>query len=308
MQKNNVVNEFVYECRIKKFSERTIKGYKNNTLRFFKFLDENEDSILELEEITPMHIKSYLAYLSISGHKETYINGILKSIRAFFKYCMNEEYISTNPSIRVQFQREEIPIIETFTTQEIQNMIAAYGTRTFLEIRNKLILIVLADSGVRCQELCDIKLSDIKENSIVIHGKGKKVRTVPITPTINKFLSKYLRVRNEYIKDKLHAQSDYLFLSFSARQLTISAIEKFVKECAEKVGVRNYIRASPHTIRHYYAQTQLRNGCDVYTLSRLLGHQNISITKRYLQSISDATVLELAVKTTPLSNLRGGMN
>lgn len=72
----------------------------------------------------------------------------------------------------------------------------------------------------------------------------------------------------------------------------------------EGVKVRKEIRCSPHTCRHYFAQAQLRNGLDVYSLSRLLGHENINITKRYLQGLKDEEVLELGVKSSPLMNLK----
>ncbi|WP_353846378.1 site-specific integrase [Clostridium sp. ZBS13] len=72
----------------------------------------------------------------------------------------------------------------------------------------------------------------------------------------------------------------------------------------QKANIRNEIRCSLHTCRHYFVQAQLRNGVDVYSLSRLLGHENISITKRYLQSIQDGDIVEMSVKTSPLMNLR----
>ena len=81
-------------------------------------------------------------------------------------------------------------------------------------MRNKLILIVLLDSGIRCHELIDIKLSDISNNAIKIFGKGKKERFVPITPTIYKYLLKYLRMRENYLLDKYQLDKEYLFASF----------------------------------------------------------------------------------------------
>lgn len=80
-------------------------------------------------------------------------------------------------------------------------------------------------------------------------------------------------------------------------------MERVVLECAEACKVRKTIRCSPHTCRHYFAQAQLKNGCDLYTLSRLLGHSNINITKIYLQSMDDERVLDMGVKTSPLMNL-----
>lgn len=67
---------------------------------------------------------------------------------------------------------------------------------------------------------------------------------------------------------------------------------------------RKEIRCSPHTCRHYFAQSQLRNGLDVYSLSRLLGHEDISITKRYLQGMQDENIIEMSIKTSPLMNLK----
>ena len=299
----DVLKEFIFDCRIRKLSERTIKEYNGNNLRFFKYID-SQFQITELELVTHVVIKEYIQYLTTLGRKETYINGIIKCFRAFFVYCFKEEYISKNPMDKVNFQREPITLIETFTDNEARKMVEAFKTNTFCDMRNKLIMVVLLDSGIRCHELINIKLSDISNNAIKIFGKGKKERFVPITPTIYKYLLKYLRMRENYLLDKYQLDKEYLFLSFSCRKLSLEAVERVVKQAAEKAKVRPEIRSSPHTCRHYYAQAQLRNGCDVYTLSRLLGHENISITKRYLQSITDNQILELALKTTPLSNIK----
>ena len=299
----DVLKEFIFDCRIRKLSERTIKEYNGNNLRFFKYID-SQFQITELEQVTHVVIKEYIQYLTTLGRKETYINGIIKCFRAFFVYCFKEEYISKNPMDKVNFQREPITLIETFTDNEARKMVEAFKTNTFCDMRNKLIMVVLLDSGIRCHELIDIKISDITTNAIKIFGKGKKERFVPITPTIYKYLLKYLRMRENYLLDKYQLDKEYLFLSFSCRKLSLEAVERVVKLAAQKAKVRPEIRSSPHTCRHYYAQAQLRNGCDVYTLSRLLGHENISITKRYLQSITDNQILDLAIKTTPLSNMK----
>lgn len=126
-----------------------------------------------------------------------------------------------------------------------------------------------------------------------------KERIVPISPQLKKLLIKYERVREGYLKDNILHYDNY-FLSYRCKPLTVEGIERIVKICGE--GIKG-IRVSPHTIRHYYAQAQLRNGLDVYSLSRLLGHSTIDITKIYLQSIQDESIIELSRKTSPLSNL-----
>ncbi|NLK23482.1 MAG: site-specific integrase [Clostridiales bacterium] len=110
-------------------------------------------------------------------------------------------------------------------------------------------------------------------------------------------------IKEAYLSDDILHYDNY-FLSSRNKPLTTEAVERIVKLAGEGVKVRKEIRCSPHTCRHYFAQAQLRNGLDVYSLSRLLGHENINITKRYLQGLKDEEVLELGVKSSPLMNLK----
>lgn len=302
MLMGDCLKEFVFDCRLRKMSERTIRTYKSNCTRLFKYV-ENEFGINNLENYTSKCIQLYIDYLCQQKLKEGYINSIIKSCRAFFKYMLEEEYIEKDIMKKIKFQKAEIPVIETFTNEEVYRMINFYTGSKFLDIRNRLIMVMLFDTGIRNSELCDIKVEDIRETYIVIHGKGKKIRHVPITSIINKYLIKYMRIRENYAKDKIAYQMEYLFISQKGKKLTVEAIENIVRRCGEGCKIRGEIRCSPHTCRHYYAQTQLKNGCDLFTVSKLLGHTNINITKRYLQSMHNEDIMQAAVKTSPLANL-----
>lgn len=279
-----------------------MKGYKNNNLLLLTFL-KREFDIDELEDVNYRMIQSYVEYLILSGKKESYVNGLIKVFSAYFKYCEQGQYINRNPMNRVKWQKEEIPMIETYTDNEVMSMVNYYSGSRYLDIRNKLIMVLLFDTGIRNAELCNLKLEDIRNTSIKVYGKGKKVRYVPITAITNKQLIKYLRVREDYIKDKYMYQKEYLLLSQKGKQLTVETLERIVRDCGAATGVREYIRCSPHTCRHYYAQTMLKNGCDIYMLSKLLGHNNINITKRYLNSIVNEDILEKGAFHSPLMNM-----
>lgn len=298
----DALKEYLYDCQLRKLSERTMKSLRNNNLRLFRYLS-NTLLICELEDVKRVHIQEFVNYLSQQGRKETYVNSLLKSFRGLFRYCKEEGYIITSPVTKIKFQKEEITVITTFNNEEVQRMVDYYNGKHFLPLRNKLLITVLFDSGIRNSELCDIQMEDIYENAIKIRGKGKKIRYVPLTPSINKALIKYLRVRSNYILDKHRYQTEYLFLSQKGKRLTPEAVERIVKYCGLACNVRQEIRCSPHTMRHYYAQTQLKNGCDLYTVSRLLGHNNINITKRYLYSMNMTDIIEIGQKTSPLKNL-----
>lgn len=231
---------------------------------------------------------------------EVYINRLQVCFKCYFAYCVQEGYITRNPMDKIKKQKEPIKMIETFTNEEVCRMIKVYKGSRFLDVRNQLIMVILFDRGLRNLEVCRLKMDDIRGTYINVFGKGKKIRYVPITPVINKYLVRYLRVREEYIKDKIGYDKDYLLLSQKGKKLTVETLERIVREAGEKSNIRPGIRVSPHTCRHYYAQSQLKNGCDLYTVSKLLGHSKVETTKRYLQSMQDDDLMRLAAKTSPL--------
>ena len=237
MLMEDCLKEFVFDCRLRNLSERTIKSYKNNCARMFKYV-EDEVGINELDSYTSKCVQMYIDYLVQQGLREVYINSIIKSCRAFFRYMQEEGYLEKDIMKKVKFQKEEITMIETFTNEEVYRMINYYTGSRFLDIRNRLIMVMLFDTGIRNNELCDIKVDDIRETYIVIHGKGKKVRHVPITSIINKYLIKYMRIRDSYTKDKVAYQMEYLFLSQKGKKLTIETIERIVRDCGKGCNIR----------------------------------------------------------------------
>ena len=297
----DVIKEFIFEIKLRNYSERTIKGYKNNILKFARYM-KNEFEIVEIEEISHVHIKSYLNFLKGNGLTEVYINTILKNLRSFYKYCFTEGYC-LNVALKVGWLRERKTIIKTFSDDEIRKMMDVYNYSSYIHARNKCIMAILIDTGIRNFELCQLKITDIRETVIYIMGKGKKERVVPISPYLKKIMIKYERIREGYLKNNILHYDNY-FLSYRNKPLTTEAVERIVRLCGEIANVNKNIICSPHTCKHYFAQAQLRNGLDVYSLSRLLGHENVTITKRYLQGLKDKEVLELGMKSSPLMNLK----
>ena len=227
----------------------------------------------------------------------------MKCIRAFFKYCLQEELIASDPATRVPWQKEGSVIIETFTDEEVRRLINAFDFSNYLQARNKLILTLAFDTGARNTEICSIINDDISENTILIHGKGNKERHAAISPNLRKVMIRYERQKALFFKNKVLQYDNYL-LYRTARPLTKEALEHIFKQADNIAKVRPEIRCSPHTVRHYFAQANLRNGPDVYSLSRLMGHCSVNITKTYLQSLKDEQVVELACRSSPLMNLK----
>lgn len=259
----DVLKEFLFECEIRKLTSKTVKSYRNNIDAFLVYC-EKENAIIELEDINQLHIKEYFNFLTKNRRKESYVNGILKTLRAFYKYCLKEEYINKNPCLKVSWQKEGITLIETFTDEEVKKLLNVYEFSDYLNARNKTLIAFLIDTGARNNETCGMKVSDIKEDHIIIHGKGRKDRYIGISPMLKKYMIKYERIKDSFFYDK-NIRFDNYFLSQTGKPLTDEAIQNVVRKIKDTAGVRTEIRCSPHTFRHYFAQTQLKNGLDVYS-------------------------------------------
>ena len=185
-----------------------------------------------------------------------------------------------------------------FDPADVRSMLQSCRGYDFLHVRDKAILTILFETGIRCWELCCIQKPDIHEDFIIIQGKNHKQRVVPITPILHKALMKYDAVTEDYFT--LKNREDYYFFSAHGRQLTNSAVEHIVKRYGE--GIEG-IRTSPHTCRRFFAQQQIKMGTDLYTISRLLGHENIQITQTYLNSLRDRDVIEIAKNKSVLMSL-----
>ena len=290
------IKEFLIEIEVRKYTPRTIRGYRNNLNLFLRFCTEHE--IAAIENVTLATVKQFTRAMTASKKKGTYINGILKGVKSFLQYCYEEGYGAFNTKCCFPWCKEERAVITTFTPQQVKTMFQNCRGSDFKAIRDRTILTMLIDTGIRCLELCSIRPSDIHEDYIIIQGKNHKQRVVPITPILRKNMVKYGAVKENYFRYK--NTDDTYFLSFHGRALTVSAVEVLMKKYGS--GIEG-IRISPHTCRHFFAQQQIRMGTDLYTISRLLGHENIQITQTYLNSLRDRDVIEIAKSKSVLMSL-----
>lgn len=296
MQLEDIIKEYIYELQIKNLSNHTIISYKSILYQF-----KNTTKTETLEEVNKIKVKEYINSMKSRGVKSSSINTNIKVIKSFLKYCFDEDYISEIPIIKNL--KEQKTLIQTFNDDEVMRMLKFYKMNTFLDSRNKCLIATLLDTGIRVHELCNLSVKDITETYIVILGKGNKYRVVPISPALKKIMIKYERIRNSYL-DKRAINTTYYFVSRTGEQLTNETIQRIVRKVGIKVKVRDNIRCSPHTFRHTCAQAMLKNGLDIYTVSRILGHSDLSMTKRYLQSMKDNEIIEMGLTTSPLMNLR----
>lgn len=284
-----ILNIYLNDLEQQNFSIKTIKTYRNNIRILIRHL--NNIGITNIEDIAPMHIKQFIAYKRENNSSAVYINNLLKCYRPFFNFCVDMEYIEVNPMTKIKNLKVPKSIITTFNDTEAKSMMDYYKGSDFLSIRNKTIVTLLFETGIRANELCNITIRDLCSNYIIINGKGNKQRIAPISMKLLKQLNKYMRYRSREFKEP----NDYLFLSRNNNKLTVEILEIIVRDCGS-ISVRKEVRCSPHTIRHYYAQKQILNKIDIYTLSLLLGHNDTSVTQMYLRSLDKNLLVLNSIK------------
>ena len=295
-----VRDEFSFHCQCRKLSPRTIKNYTKQIDYLIRYLVQEHD-ITHIEDVEPKQIKSFLLTMSKTGHTANYVNDLLKAYKVYFRYAYEEGYTPDLLTKKIKNAQKPKVIIRTFTEQELKRMSNYYQGYDYLTIRNKVIMMLLIDTGIRLSELTGLTEEQIKYDYIIIRGKGNKERVVPKSPLLSKWLIKYLAVRKAYFAYRI--VPDNIFLSKNAKPLTSTMIDRIVKEAGSACGVAADIRVSAHTFRHTYAQFQLKAGLDLYSLSRLLGHESISITQTYLNGLRDKEILTQAKNTSPLMNI-----
>ncbi len=292
--------EYSFDCKIRKLSAKTIENYQKQ-LRYLQRYLEQAYGMKEVEEVKGCHIKEFLSMMDDKNRKPRYINDLLKVFRTFFNYMKVEGHIKNPPTAQIRNMKQPKVKILTFSPNEIRSLLNYFSGRDFLSIRNRTILALLFDTGMRINEVITLCSDQIREDHILVHGKGNKERLVPVSAYLGKALMQYQMTRESYFEGKL--PEHFVFVSRSGKKLTHEGITKFMKQAAKEVGVNSNIRVSPHTCRHTFAHLQLKNSLDLYSLSRLMGHESIAITQRYLEGIRDDQVLKAAQRTGVLQNL-----
>lgn len=296
-----LIHEFLFDCKVRELTELTCQNYEKQLNKFRHFVRENFE-VIQFEDLKPYHVKQYISSLQERECKPAYINDLLKAVKCMCTYAQREGYSEEILTKRVRNVKQPKVLIHTFNSKEILRMIKYFNGSDYISIRNKMILMIFFDTGIRLSELTNMKLDQIQDSYFVIYGKGRKERVVPKNPAVGKFLYKYLTAREKYFMAR-NCEDEYVFLSKNGKRLNNEAIRVFMKEAADAVGVNPNVRVSPHTCRHTFAHQQLKNGLDLYSLSRLLGHESVTVTQRYLESIEDAQILTSARKTSVLANL-----
>lgn len=239
----------------------------------------------ETMELTPISIsledlQEYLYLLSKEMHSERSQARWISSIKAFFKYLIEDEMREDNPARLLETPKLGLYLPDTLSFEEIERLISSIDKTNSLGQRNYCILEILYGCGLRVSELVALKISDINftEGFVRIEGKGAKERFVPMAEYTIKQIIDYI----EHTRVQMpvaNGYEDFLFLNRRGKAMTRVMVFIIIKELAIKAGIRKTI--SPHTFRHSFATHLLQNGADLRYIQEMLGHSSITTTEIY---------------------------
>lgn len=296
------VEDYLFDCQVRGLAGGTLKNYRNHLIRFEKYV--REQGIDDVRDIKPLHIKKFIKYHQDKGCTNKYVNVIRKVLNQFFDYCIENEYIIQNPAQNIKSVKEEKKVIEVFNDKEVHRLINYYDYNDYLSARNKAIVNMMFDTGIRTSELIGITNDDIQADRIKIYGKGSKERFVALSVELKKVLRRYERIKDNYFYKK--EIPEYYFLSRTGRKLTVETIERIFKKAGKECKVRESVRCTGHTARHYFA-TKMMATHDIYTVSKMLGHSTVANTERYIRTLTDERLIEQGKVTSPLMSMKKGM-
>ncbi|MDA2670668.1 tyrosine-type recombinase/integrase [Bacillus cereus] len=260
--------KFFKDCYLRNLRPATI-GYYKNEFHGAKKIINKQLVEWEQKDIEDLILKSKQLM------KVTTINTRLRALRSFYNFLDKNKLIDKNPMKNIKLLRDRQKTIETLDNQEIEKLIKTIRKqKTFVGFRDEVILLVFLDTGVRLSELVGIKVEDVQHNKLIIRRtKNLFERTVYLSDTTQERLESYIKVRGEVATNKL-------FISQDNKELNPHSIQTRLTKYGKEAKISK--RVSPHTFRHTMAKRMIVSGLDAFSLMHLLGHTDITVTKRYV--------------------------
>jgi integrase/recombinase XerD len=282
-----LIRNFLESRRIDRGASRlTLDAYGRDLLQLAAFL-ENQ-AIRSVEEISPDHLRHFLATLQSTCPRPSSLARKTSAIRQFFKFCCLEEGLVVDPAESLISPHLEKRLPQFLTSSEVQALLEASArglpyratptpVQNALRSRDHAMLALLYASGLRVSELVKLSLHQLERESFYlrVRGKGDKERIVPFAPLAAEALDRWI----EQSRPILHPNHSFVFCNQRGEPLTRQTFWSILKSLGEEAQLRTHL--TPHIIRHSFATHLLESGIQLRSLQMLLGHSDLSTTQIY---------------------------
>ena len=285
---------FLKHLELRSSSAHTVRAYRNELNRLAEYLGPE----MRWKEIDHTLLRGYLSDLHERGLSKVSVARSLAAVRSLFKWLAKEGMVQQNPAKLVSRPKLPSKLPRVPTTEEINGLLDGPlpESAAFPE-RDRAIFELLYGCGLRNSELIGIELGDIDEANglILVRGKGKKQRYVPLEGAAAGALESYRQARQALL-NAAGRRTGKLFINRRGGPLTTRSVGRIVKQVAIAKGLPPDVH--PHTLRHAFGTHMLAEGADLRAIQELLGHERLSTTQKYTH-LSINQVMQVYDRTHP---------
>lgn len=262
----------------KKYSKHTITAYQNDLNSFQAFCD-GEFGHESIATVNYAQIRNWIVGLVNSKITNRTINRKVSSLKSFYKFLQKTKQIDASPLVKHQALKVLKQVQVPFSEKEIFNVLNALDDGDFESVRNKLMVELFYSTGMRRNELINIKINDIDyvNETVKVLGKRNKERYIPLLKTVKESLLKYSAIR-----ENIDIIEPYLFLTKNGKKIYDTLVYRTINNYFSAVSSK--VKKSPHVIRHSFATHLLNEGADLNAVKELLGHSSLASTQIYTHS------------------------
>lgn len=270
----------------------TLESYRRHLRELEGWLREN-DKPLAVEDIESSHVRAFLLHLSRRRKRPGFqhrsepegslapetLRAYFRTLSTFFSWAEAGGLLNGQQPMRnIQKPRAGHKEIRILSNKEVARLLALLDKPTVKKRTLYVAFSLMYRLGLRISEVCDLRLSDLslKQGSLLVQGKGKRERTLPVRSGLEKILETYVRE----VRPRVAGGCDRLLVSYVGKPLRPGPLRKSFARYAERVGVV----ATPHVLRHTFATRAVRSGVSPFVLMKLLGHADVQTTMRYVHA------------------------
>lgn len=297
-----MINEFLQYLQYEKnYSSHTVLSYHTDLMQFCNFVAIPPEDFTP-GTISPSIIQQWILSLLDRGDSPRSISRKISTLKSFWHFLLVRGYADKNPTLKLALPKTNKQLPAFYKQQEMDNVLAEnVRTGGFEAIRDRMIIELFYETGLRVSELVSLKDStlDLDSRQLRVIGKRNKERVIPLGDEICEDLKSYQAIRNKEIE----LQSDALFVRENGMALYAKAVYNIVHKKMSEVSTLH--KQSPHVLRHTFATTLLNNGADINAVKDLLGHSSLAATQVYTH-VSFSELNKIYKQAHPRANKKGG--
>jgi len=285
----------------KNYSDYTVISYAKDLEQFQTYIRDNYEEVSDIKTIDSDIVRNWIVFLLDQKISSTSVNRKLSSLKSFFKFLIKQEVISTNPLRLITGPKTKKPLPYFVREKEMDMLLDGDSFEDSFEgVRDRLIMELLYDTGVRRSELVGIKNSDVDYDACLLKvtGKRNKQRLIPFADNLEKLLRAYVEIRNK----EIDIAGEWFFVRKNGQQLSTGIVYNIVKKYLSEIPT--LAKKSPHVLRHSFATGMLNNGAELNAVKELLGHSSLASTSVYTHTTFEE--LKKVYHAHPRAKKKGG--